>query len=190
MNLLNIGKSKTRQAILRLYFAHPEKRYYLRELERILEKSVANIRREMLNLEKSGLFLSEFIGKERFFRLNREYSLYSEIESIVSKTIGLDFELQKVLKRLERIEFAFIFGSFAGKQHDEFSDVDLMIIGEPNEDELIIGLAKVEKKIDREINYHIFSKKEWARKIKEKNSFIMSVDKKVKLFLIGNKNEL
>jgi len=40
MDIFNITKSKTRKAILQLYFLHPEKKYYLRELEKILLKPV------------------------------------------------------------------------------------------------------------------------------------------------------
>jgi hypothetical protein len=48
----------------------------------------------------------------------------------------------------------------------------------------------LETKIDREINYHIFSLKEWKKIKTKKDSFIESVEKKPKLFLIGNKNDL
>ncbi|MFA5779275.1 MAG: hypothetical protein WC947_03990 [Elusimicrobiota bacterium] len=59
MEILQIIKSKLRKELLSLYFTNPEKKYYLRELERMLDLSVANIRRELINLEKTGLFQSE-----------------------------------------------------------------------------------------------------------------------------------
>jgi len=34
MDIFNIGRSKTRKAILQLFFSHPEKKYYLGELEK------------------------------------------------------------------------------------------------------------------------------------------------------------
>jgi len=43
MDLFRITKSKLREELLTLYFTNPDKKYYLRELERILNFSVGNI---------------------------------------------------------------------------------------------------------------------------------------------------
>jgi predicted transcriptional regulator with HTH domain len=59
MKLIGLIKSKTRKKILRFLFAEKEKKYYLRELERILELPVGNIRRELVSLEKLGFFKRE-----------------------------------------------------------------------------------------------------------------------------------
>jgi len=52
MDMLQITKSKLREELLNLYFTNPNKRFYLRELERILGFSVGNIRRELIKLKK------------------------------------------------------------------------------------------------------------------------------------------
>ena len=185
MDIFNFGKSKLRRSILNLYFSHPEKKYYLRELERLLKKPVAYIRREMLALEKAALFNSEFQGKEKYFSLNEKFPLYKELKKIVSKTIGLEKNLADGLADLKNIEAAFIFGSFAKGDQDRLSDIDLMIIGRPDEDKLIAVISRLEAEIGREINYHIFSRDDLTEKIKEKNSFVKSVIRNPKLFLIG-----
>ena len=59
MDMFPSTKSKLRKELLVLYFTNPNKKYYLRELERILNFSVGNIRRESIKLESAGLFLSE-----------------------------------------------------------------------------------------------------------------------------------
>jgi len=56
MDLFRITKSKLREGLLALYFTNPNKKYYLRELEKILNFSVGNIRRELIKLESTGLF--------------------------------------------------------------------------------------------------------------------------------------
>lgn len=190
MDILNLQKSKLRSEILKLYFAHPERKYYLRELERVLKKPVAYIRRELLALEKTGLFVSEFQGRQKYFILNKKFPLYSEFEKIVFKTIGVEGSLRTELAKIKNIETAFIFGSFAGGGKDEISDIDLMIIGRPDEDKLISIISRLEKEIDREINYHIFSFSDLEKKIKKENSFIRSVLKNKKIFLIGDEQNL
>lgn len=190
MDIFNLQKSKLRQAILKLYFSQPEKSYYLRQLERILKKPVSYIRRELLNLERSGLFTSRFEGKERYFKLNRKFPLYQEVEKIVSKTIGIERMLKRELEKIKGIKTAFIFGSFARNEKDKFSDIDLMIIGSLKEDNLISAISQIESELDREINYHIFSYLDFQKKVKQKNSFVRSILTNPKIFLIGDERNL
>ncbi len=190
MDIFNLTKSKLRTSLLQLYFSHPEKEYYLRELERILKQPVAYVRRELLNLEKVGLFKSEFKGRQKYFKLNKDYPLYQEVKKIVSKTIGLEAQLKELLQDVKNIEVAFIFGSFAKNKEDSLSDIDLMILGQPSEDKLISKISKLESKLDREINYHIYSKKDWQKKKKKKDNFIRNILSGQKIFLIGQKDEL
>jgi hypothetical protein len=51
LQALYISKSKIRENLLVLYFTNPKKKYYLRELERLLNFSAGSIRRELLKFE-------------------------------------------------------------------------------------------------------------------------------------------
>lgn len=190
MDILNISKSKLRKGILQLYFSHPEKEYYLRELGRLLDRPAAYIRRELLNLEKTGLFVSEFKGKQKYFRLNKNYPLYKEIKGIIFKTIGVEGSLRELLKNIKNIKIAFIFGSFAKEKEGAYSDIDLMIIGNPDEDKLIFVISELENKLNREINYHIYSLSDIKKKIQKKDTFVKNVLSGPRIFLVGKKNEL
>ncbi len=97
---------------------------------------------------------------------------------------------KNVLKKIKGIKLAFIFGSYAKGKEDSLSDIDLMVIGRPTEDELISEILKVEKKLSREVNYHIFSLADWKKRIKGDNSFLKNILSQAKIFLIGNENEL
>jgi len=190
MDIFNISKSKLRSHLLVLYFSHPEKEYYLRELERILQKPVAYISRELLRLEKTGLFISQFKGKQKYFSLNKKYPLYEDIKRIIFKTIGIEGSLKKILQEIEDIKIAFIFGSYAKGTEDAMSDIDLMIIGNPDEDKLVSLIRNLEHEIDREIYYHIYSPADLKKKIIEKDSFIGNILSGSKIYLIGGNNEL
>ena len=190
MDIFKLTKSKTREKIIRLFFSDIEKEYYLRELERILDIPVGNIRRELLNLEKSGLFKRSKKGNLVYYSVNKSSPIFEEFRKIVFKTIGAEGLIRKALAKVENIKIAFIFGSYAKEEEDYFSDIDLMIIGNPNENELVAKISRIEKKIGREINYYIFSHLDWDKKIKEKNSFIENISAQPKIFLIGDQNDL
>ena len=85
--MIELTKSKTKIAILRLFFNNPAEEFYLRQIENITGYSVGNIRREMIKMEGNGLFLSRSMGKMKFYRLNTAHPLYNEIKNIVRKTL-------------------------------------------------------------------------------------------------------
>ena len=92
--------------------------------------------------------------------------------------------------KFKDIDQAFIYGSFAKGEEREDSDIDLFIVGEINEDKLIEKIGKLERKLQREINYAIYGKKDFNKKKKEGNSFILNILQEKKIFLIGDGNEL
>jgi len=190
MDLFSITKSKLREDLFTLYFTNPDKRYYLRELERIIQFSVGNIRRELTKLEKIGIFLSENKGNLVYYYLNHSYPLFDELKSIIFKTSGVPKMLRDVLAKFKDINHAFIYGSFARGEARENIDIDLLIIGKVDEDKLIEELGKLEQKLQREINYYIYAKEDFDKKKKTDNSFFLKISKVKKLFLIGDEVKL
>ena len=190
MDIFRITKSKLREELLMLYITNPTKKYYLRELERILDFSVGNIRRELINLENSGLFLSENKGNLVYFFLNKKYPLLKEVKSIILKTSGVSKILRNNLKKIKDVNQAFIYGSFAAGDERADSDIDLMIIGKVDEEKLIEEINKIEKKLQRDINYTIYEKHDFKKKKEDGNAFIIDILKKKKIFLIGDENDL
>ena len=189
MNLFSIGRSKTRKAILQLYFSHPEKKYYLRELERKLGFPVQNIRRELLNLEKTGMFKKERSGKQVYYYLNMKSPIYTDMSNIISKTIGIEIQLKDSLIQMDGIIKAFIYGSFASGTQDSLSDIDILIVGDIYEDDLIEKISRLEQIFEREINYQIYNNREFKEKSEDENSFISKILSKPVIDLInGNKN--
>lgn len=89
------------------------------------------------------------------------------------------------MANFKHINQAFIYGSFANNKADKFSDIDLMIIGQVDEDKLIRKISPLEQSLGREINYIIFSPRNF--KARKKDPFVHQVLKDKKIFLI-NKN--
>ena len=190
MDIIEITRSKLRKELLRYYFTNPGSRRYLRELERILKLPVGNIRRELIKLEKIGLFISEKVGNLVYYSLNKKCPLYNEIKNIVLKTAGLGDIFKKKLQKIKGIEHAFIYGSFAKGEEIKTSDIDFMIIGDIQQDKLVVALHKIEDEIGRTINYVSFTQKEAIDRIRKKNHFILNVFKDKKIVIVGNEDEL
>lgn len=190
MDVLKIAKSKTRKKILQLFFFDPTKRYYLREIERLLKITAGNIRRELLSLERAGLFKKEKIGKQVYYFLNKKSPIFEEFKSIVSKTIGIEAVLKEKLAGIAGIKVAFIYGSIARNKEDALSDIDIFIIGSINEDDLLKAISKAEKRLSREINYVIFSQSDLIDGLSTNIAFLKDVISSERIFLIGDNNDL
>lgn len=190
MDITKIFKSKARTALLRLYFTNPDKEYYLRELERILLTPVSIIRKELVGLEQTGLFMSSKKANLCYYSLNKEYPLYNELKAIVFKTVGIQGALSKILLSLQGIEVAFIYGSYAKDASNAKSDVDLFIIGDIDETSLLSEISSLEEALHREINYSIYSRKDFIKNKTNKDSFIVDVIKNPKIFLIGDEHAI
>jgi predicted nucleotidyltransferase len=161
--------------ILKLFFKNPGKEYYFREIARSLNKEASYYQRYLDSLVEDKILLDERRGNMRFFKLNMEYPLYEEIKSIISKTIGLENELKELVDKLDNVECSFVFGSIAKGTENSNSDIDLMLIGDIDQDVLSSLIAPLEGKIGREINYHIYNHQEIVKKIKEQDGFISNI---------------
>ena len=190
LEALFISKSKIRQDLLILFFTDPSKSYYLRELQRMLGHSAGSIRRELLKFQKDSLFVTQKVGNLLYYRLNTAHPLFEELKSIVSKTVGVEGSLRKELSSVKGIKTAFIYGSFAAKREKSGSDIDLMIIGNPDSSVLNEKIAGLEKKLQREINVTTYSPEEYKYRRKAKSGFILDVVKNPKILLAGAEDDL
>jgi len=190
MDISNLFKSKTRKGLFKLYFTNPQGEYYLRGLERLLNIPVSMIRKELIRLEQEGIFFSQRNGNRTYYLLNKSYPLFSELKSIVFKTIGVEGALKQALAKIKGIELIFIYGSFAKKNENAASDIDVFIIGNVNEDRLIRAIKKAEEGFKREVNYTLYTREEFKKKKAKKDSFILDLIENPKVFLKGDEDEL
>lgn len=182
--------SKNRAVLLRLFFTNPDQTFYIQEIGRILDKKPGVFQRNLYDMEREGILISEYKANARYFRANKDYPLYKEYKSIVFKTIGVVGSIKEVLEKAGPINFSFLYGSFAKGKENYLSDIDLVIIGSPDENKIIRNIEKLEKKLKREINYKLYLPKEFRDSVRRKDPFLMGVLEDRKIMLIGGENEL
>jgi predicted nucleotidyltransferase len=178
-------RSKARQRLLAYYFTNPTARHHLRDLAERLKIDPSNLSKELGRLEREGLFRSEVSGRQKYFQLNREYPLFDEVRSIVAKTIGAVPLLAQSLKKIEGIEEAYLYGSFARNHQDAASDIDVLVIGRPKANALEEAVQKLERQLGREINYTVLSRKELESRRAGKDAFLENVWHNKRVSLVG-----
>jgi predicted nucleotidyltransferase len=178
-------RSKARQRLLAYYFANPMARLHLRDLAEWLNIDPSNLSKELARLEREGLFQSDISGRQKYFQLNREYPLFAEVRSIVSKTIGASSLIAESLKKIEGIEEAYLYGSFASNQQDANSDIDVLLIGAPRDEVLAEAMRKIERQLGREVSYTVLTRKEFDSRRTRKDAFLENVWHNKRVPLIG-----
>ncbi len=182
--------TKNRAELLSLFFTNPDKSYYMQEIGRILNKKPGVFQRTLNNIASEGILVSEYRANSRYFKVNKNNPIYKELKSIIFKTIGLAGSIKQSLEELNNLKLAFIYGSYAKNMENYLSDIDILIIGNPDEKILINKLDSLEKKLQREINYKIFSYTDLEKEILEKEPFIINILENKKIMLVGRENEI
>lgn len=182
-----LTKSKIRQRIILLFIYNQGKEFYLSEIAKEIHSSPGTTQRELEKLLQNDFLLFKKKANLSFYMLNKQYSLLEEVESIVKKTIGIEFMLKNRLVQIENIEFAFLYGSFVKGGMKSDSDIDLFVIGRIKEDPIFKAVEEVEKIIGREINYHLSGKEEFLKR-KSQNYFLKDILTHTTL-LVGDTNE-
>jgi predicted nucleotidyltransferase len=169
-------------------FTHPDESFFVRQIALILKEDPTNVSREMAKLEGLGILRSKRNGNLKHFQTNQECPFFKELRGLVLKTSGVAGRIRSALERLAGIDFAFIYGSYARGEEKQYSDVDLLIIGDVDLNRLDASLEKLEKILGREINYVLYSREEFKAKKKVKDGFLTDVLNGKKIVLFGAEN--
>jgi DNA-binding transcriptional ArsR family regulator len=190
MNLLaELLSSQGRAEIFRLLFGPGSCELHLRELERQTGLSDATLRQELKKLTRLGLIEARQDGNRTYYHARTEHPLYPDIRNLVLKTSGLADMLREALGEAG-IRVAFVFGSIASGREKAESDVDLMVIGAITLRQLSRRLSGIAVKLGREVNPHVLTPEEFARRVRERDHFITSVLETPRLFVTGSEDEL
>lgn len=181
--------SVTRVNILEEFLLNSGNEYHIRELARIVDVTPIYVQKELKNLESLGLLESRKKGNMILYKLRTKSPISEDLKRIFLKTESIG---QAILKDLDerKIKFAFIFGSFAKGVETQTSDVDMLIIGNVNEDDILRSISKTEKRIGREINFILWTEKEFLEKIEKKIPLIKEISKTPIIMIVGDEDEL
>ena len=184
--------TKTQQRVLGVFFGQPERSFYASELIRDAGTGSGAAQRELARLEGSGLIVVRRIGHQKHYQANAASPLFSELQSIVLKTVGLAEPLRHALKPLSSaIRVAFVYGSVAKATDQSASDIDLMIISDSlTYGELFGALDSVTRTVGRKVNPTVYTAAEFSKRARTENAFVTRVLEEPKLWVIGSEDDL
>jgi len=120
------------------------------------------------------------------------YPIFAELRGLAVKTFGLVEPLRTALEPLaDRIAAAFVFGSVAKGTDRASSDVDLLVLSDDLAyADVYATLEQAEIVLARPVNPTVFTRAEWRRKRRARDSFASRIASQPRLFVIGDDDAL
>jgi len=181
--------SEARAKLLTALFSERGRSFYQAELARATGLPVVAVQRQLKRLTAAGLVSSSTAGGRRVYSADPQSAVFDEVSSIVRKLRGPAVTLRPALKS-HKIEFAFVFGSFASGSATASSDIDLMVLGGESTRVVRRELARAERDLSRSVNEHVMTVREWRTRLSKDDPFITNVRGSSKLWVIGDEEGL
>jgi len=154
--LLPILRSQQQGEILALLLGNPDSEFSLTEIAARTGAPHASVFREVERAEQAGLVTSRKVGNTRLVRANPSSPYYQGLADVLVKAFGPPAVLSEALRGVVGIDHAYIFGSWASRHagrpgQREVADIDVLILGTPDRDQLYGALDSVEKRLGRPV---------------------------------------
>lgn len=117
-------------------------------------ESTNSIRIELNKLEEAKFIKSHIKENKKIFEVNTLHPLYEELRKIVLKYTGIDFIVERIVKRLGNVQIVYLVGDYA--KGIDSGTIDLIFIGKIDRLYLTQLAEKAETLIQRKIKYVLF----------------------------------
>jgi DNA-binding transcriptional ArsR family regulator len=135
------------------------------ELASAAGEDPGNTAREVVRLERAGIVTSRRVGRTKLIQANRRAPFYRALVELVTVVLGPAKVLAEELTGIDGIVHAEIFGSWAARYHGEPgqapSDVDLLVVGAPDRDNLHDATQSAARRLNRPVNPVVVSAQRW-----------------------------
>ncbi|MGH3165741.1 MAG: hypothetical protein ACRDN0_07580 [Trebonia sp.] len=162
--LLPLLRSRLQAEVLTLVLLNPRREWSLTELASRTGASVSSAQREVTRAEQAGVVSSRRLGNVRLVKA-ADSPLTVPLTELLLRSFGPRQVLADELESVEGIENAYLFGSWAARYAGEAgrapADLDVLVIGAPDRDELDDAAQRAEGRLAREVNVTVRSPTWW-----------------------------
>jgi DNA-binding transcriptional ArsR family regulator len=154
--LLPILRSAFQGELLAWLFLHPEQEFSLVQLAQRFGVSPATVTREADRFVESGLIVERRQGNLRLVRARDDTVIAGPLAELLAVTYGPTAVLAEMLAQVPGIDEAYVYGSWAaryrGQAGDVPRDVDVLVVGDCDDDDLYEISRNAERTLGREVN--------------------------------------
>jgi predicted nucleotidyltransferase len=163
--LLPLLRSRVTGALLALLYLHPDRDYSLTEAGKAIGASPKVMSTEADRLVTAGLVRETRRGRARLLRAETTGPVSRPLTDLLAVTYGPLPVLSDLLSGVDGIRTAYIYGSWAARYLGEPGpvphDVDVLVIGGTDQDDLYEIARVAEVRLGREVNISVVSPQYW-----------------------------
>jgi len=160
-------RSPTQARLLAELLLKPTVARSVTDLTRTICAPQSVISKEIDRLVTAQVLVDEKIGRTRLVRANLDYHLFEPLAQIISATYGPEPVMSRLLAKIEGIDEAFIYGSWAARFNGVAGrtpgDVDVLVIGTPDREALNNVTVAAEHELGIPVQITRVSKPTWDR---------------------------
>jgi len=154
--LLPILRSQQQGEILALLLGDPDLELSLTEIAERTGTPYPSVHREIERAEQAGLVTTRKVGNTRLVRADTVNPYYAGLSDVLTKAFGVPAVIADALQRVKGISDAYIYGSWAARRAGQpgqrpVGDVDVLVLGGPDRDQLFAALSVAEKRLGRPV---------------------------------------
>lgn len=181
--LEHLFSSRTRVKLLKKFLLNPEEKFYVRELTRDIDERINSVRRELTNLITLGLLITFDQNQKKYYQVNTDFILFTELTSLIVKAQGLlENNIIDKLKKIPTIKYCVLTGRFV---QNPDSKTDILIVGNSLDQKKITEvIKKLEKHFDQEINYTVMTIQEFRQRSEMTDRFIYTIVNGPKIIVV------
>lgn len=197
--------------MLQLFYSNPNRSFYVREITRKIDEQINSVRRELANLLNVGIIVSDTTNNRLYYEVNQEFEFYAPLKEIFggggaapakakaqpgaevtaapapskkTAVTGGSAADQERIKALGNVDLAIYTGQFT---RDEASGVDLLIVGEINQNSLTKLVTELEAQEGKEIRYTHMPLEEFGYRRQINDRFLTTVlESKIQILVDKN----
>jgi predicted nucleotidyltransferase len=158
-------RSRVTGALLALLYLHPDRDYSLAEAGKAIGASPKVMSTEADRLVTAGLVQEARRGRARLIRAETSGPVSRPLTDLLAVTYGPLPVLTDLLCGVSGVAEAYIYGSWAARYLGEPGsvphDVDILVVGTPDEDKLYDLAREAESRLGREVNIIAVSPQYW-----------------------------
>ncbi|MGH3264361.1 MAG: nucleotidyltransferase domain-containing protein [Trebonia sp.] len=162
--LLPLMRSRLQAEVLTFVLLNPQQEWSLTELASRTGASVSSVQREITRAEQAGVASSRRLGNLRLVTA-ADSPLTAPLTELLLRSFGPRQVLAAELDGVGGIEKAYLFGSWAARYAGEAgrppADLDVLVIGTPDRDELDDAAQRAGRRLAREVNVTVRSSAWW-----------------------------
>jgi hypothetical protein len=163
--LLPIFRSRLQGELLALIFANPEVAYTIEDLSRRTGHPYQTVANEIRRLQQADLLRIQTFGRAKLLRANDDSPYFQPLAQLVLMSFGPPMVIREEFSKVDGIQQIFIFGSWAARYSGTSGpaphDVDVLLIGTPDRDQVYSAAQSAEQRLGREVNTAIRSAEQW-----------------------------